>query len=101
MPKTKCTPSYSNSSSSSSDNDSDGSSNYKDSDIDIDSDEEEEDEEISANPHHRVYKDVNELKEGGEWESGRGHLLGGIVRDGKANATAETFGFIASRAMFF
>ena len=77
MPKTK--PTYNGSSS-----DDDGS-NYSDTARDESSDENSDDssddssneEEISANHHHRVYDDVNELKAAGEWRPGRGQLLGG------------------------
>ena len=48
------------------------------------SDESSDDEELSGNHLHRVYDDVNALKVAGEWRPGRGQLLGGIVREGKA-----------------
>eukprot|EP00956_Cyclotella_meneghiniana_P020334 scaffold35677_cov76-Cyclotella_meneghiniana.AAC.1 len=65
MPKTKPTDSGSSS--------SDDGSNYSNNDRDE-----------SSHDHHRVYEDVEELKAAGEWKPGRGQLLGGIVREGKA-----------------
>ena len=73
MPKTKRPDSGSSS-------DDDGSI-YSDDGSDDSSDEAEE---ISANHHHRVFEDVEELKAAAEWKPGRGQLLCGIVRDGKA-----------------
>ena len=80
MPKTKPT----DNGSSSSDDGSNYSDTARDESSDESSDDSSDEEEISANHHHRVYDDVNELKAAGEWRPGRGQLLGGIVRDGKS-----------------